>query len=447
MKEQLETEAIKKYKKDRKRVMALGYKDIKTEDYHKMVADEQKDLELIEKQFVLVCFITLDDPVRGEEAIKAVRDCKKASINIAVISGDSSEATKAVAKDTGILCDFDENSASQVLLEGQEFRSKIGGIVTHSRKSRWGKDYVKNEVAFREIIKDLKVLSCASAEDKYLLVTGLKNEGFVVGVTGISPADTKSLLKADVGFTLNELGSEVAKHSSDVILRNDSLKSVVSGIMWGRNLFTSIKKYMQFYLTFVIVIGFTILISTLVEGHIPFNLFHLLWMHILTEYFAMFALICNKPSYQTLLENTGSYEKRLLPHYVWRSIIMNSIYEIIVLSAVHHVGDRLIDSKTPFLFEEWNEENGIIFTVLFQILFYFQICNILMATNIKSYDFNFLKNIFSYTGLIILLMILVQTLLVTYGGELIQFTSLKLGTHLFTIIVGFSPLVWGTLIK
>lgn len=176
-------------------------------------------------------------------------------------------------------------------MEGQEFRNRVGGIVTHSRKTRWGKDYVKNEIAFREIIKDLKILSCASAEDKYLLVTGLKNEGFVVGVTGITPADTRALLKADVGFTLNELGSEVAKHSSDIILRNDSLKSIVSAIMWGRNLFTSIKRYAQFYLTFVLVLGGTVLISTLIEGHIPFNLFHLLWLHVISDFFSMFALI------------------------------------------------------------------------------------------------------------------------------------------------------------
>lgn len=122
-------------------------------------------------------------------------------------------------------------------------------------------------------------------------MTGLKNEGFVVGVTGISPADTKALLKADVGFSLNELGSEVAKHSSDIILRDDSLKSVVSAIMWGRNLYTNVKRYAQFYLTFVIVLAFTVLISTIVEGHIPFNIFHLLWLHIIAELFGMFALI------------------------------------------------------------------------------------------------------------------------------------------------------------
>jgi len=147
------------YKLNKLRVMALGYKDVKTEDYQKMIAEDSKDLELIEKHFVLLSLIVLDDPTRGPEVSVAVSDCKNAGINIKVVSGDSLEASKAVAKETGILCDFDEMCSTHVVLEGFEFRNKVGGIVTHSRKSRWGKDYVKNESAFREIIKDLKVLS------------------------------------------------------------------------------------------------------------------------------------------------------------------------------------------------------------------------------------------------------------------------------------------------
>ena len=139
-----------------------------------MQADDQKDLELIEKNFILVCLIALDDPTRGQEALKAVSNCRKAGVNIRVISGDSSEATKAVAKETGILWDFDEIWVSHVVLRGSDFRDKVGGIVTHSNKSKYVKDYVKNEAEFKELIKDLKVISWASPEDKYLLVTGLK---------------------------------------------------------------------------------------------------------------------------------------------------------------------------------------------------------------------------------------------------------------------------------
>lgn len=108
-----------------------------------MIADTHKDYELIEKQYVLVGLIVLDDPPRGKEVTEAVSDWKNAGINIKVITGDSSEAAKAIAKETSILCNFDEMYAKNVILEGHDFRNKIGGIITHSRKTRWGKDYIK----------------------------------------------------------------------------------------------------------------------------------------------------------------------------------------------------------------------------------------------------------------------------------------------------------------
>jgi Ca2+ transporting ATPase len=334
-----------------------------------------------------------------------------------------------------------------VLLEGQEFRSKIGGIITHSRKSRWGKDYVKNESMFRELIKDLKIISYAGSEEKYLLVTGLKNEGFVVGVTSTNPSDTKALLKADIAFTLDELGSEVTKHSSDVILSNDSLKSVVSGIMWGRNLFTNVKRYLQFYLTYVFVLTFVVLLGTLIEGNTPFSLFQLLWLHILTEFIALFALVRDRPSYETLLENSVNYDKKLLSYGMWRSIIMNGIYEIIVLSLVQYFGLQSFEEDNLNLFENWQQDEGMTFTMMFQILFYFQICNILFAKNIKSYEYNFFGHLWGSTGLVILFITVVQVLIVSYSEPVLKFPNLDIYSHVFTLFLGLSPLLWGTIVK
>lgn len=132
---------------------------------------------------------------------------------------------------------------------------------------------------------------------------------------------------------------------------------------------------------------------------------------------------------------------------MWRSIILNSIYEIIVLCVVHHVGDILLENNSKYLLEEWNEDSGLIFTVLFQIFFYFQICNILLARNIKSYEFNFMKGAWSTTLLIIILMVIIQSAMVIYGGAILKFTPLNMPLHIFTVFVGFTPLLWGTIMK
>lgn len=102
-KEHLETDIILKYKEKRLRVLALGYKDVKKKDYENILSDENNDLELIEKQFILLCLVVLDDPLRGHDVSLAVSDLKNAGINIKVISSDSLEATKAVSREVGIL--------------------------------------------------------------------------------------------------------------------------------------------------------------------------------------------------------------------------------------------------------------------------------------------------------------------------------------------------------
>ena len=328
-------------------------------------------------------------------------------------------------------------------MEGFEFRTKVGGIITHSRKTRFGKDYVKNEAAFREIIKDMKVLAWASSEDKYLLVTGLKNEGFVIGVTGINPADTKSLLKADVGFSLNELGSEVAKHSSDIILKDDSLASFVSAIMWGRNLYTGVKRYAQYYVTFILVLSFTILISVLVQGHIPLHISHLLLLYLLSDPFAMHCLIKDKPSSTMLLENYNSSQKKLFTPTMFKTIFLNSWYQIVVLAVVGFETDRLLNWKSYNWFGNYDRTEGIMFSIIFQILFYFQISTIVLSRNVKSFEFDVVKGIYN-NSFRFLLVIVADVLTVTYGESFLQFAPLSIKLHIFTAWVGLSPLLWLT---
>lgn len=126
---------------------------------------------------------------------------------------------------------------------------------------------------------------------------------------------------------------------------------------------------------------------------------------------------------------------------------MNSLYQSVVLWIIQHCGDIFMNSPNIFVLQDWDERNCMIFTILFQIFFYFQICNILLARNVKSYEFNFMTGAWSYTLLIIVLMIIIQILLVNFGGIFVKFVQLDIYIHLFTIVVGFSPLIWGTFVK
>ena len=78
-------------------------------------------------------------------------------------------------------------------------------------------------------MKDLKVLAQSTPEDKYILVTGLKQMEEIVAVTGDGTNDAPALKKADIGFAM-DTGSEVAKDAAGIILLDDNFASIVTTI-------------------------------------------------------------------------------------------------------------------------------------------------------------------------------------------------------------------------
>jgi Ca2+ transporting ATPase len=123
----------------------------------------------------------------------------------------------------------------------------VGGIVSKvDSESGTRIDNVGNRRAFREVTKKLRVLARATPEDKYLLVTGLRDEGAVVAVTGDGTNDAPALNKADVGFAMGISGTDVARHASDIVLTNDNFCSIITAIKYGRNIYDGVRKFLQF---------------------------------------------------------------------------------------------------------------------------------------------------------------------------------------------------------
>jgi P-type E1-E2 ATPase len=128
---------------------------------------------------------------------------------------------------------------------------------------------VKNLQEFLYFWKTLKVLARSRPEDKYLLVTGLKEIGEVVAVTGDGTNDASALKKADVGFAMGISGTDVAKQAADIILMDDNFASIVKACMWGRNIYDNIRKFLQFQLTVNVVALVTAFIGSCILVESP----------------------------------------------------------------------------------------------------------------------------------------------------------------------------------
>lgn len=136
----------------------------------------------------------------------------------------------------------------------------------------------------------------STPEDKYLLATGLINEGHVVAVTGDGTNDAAALNKADVGFAMGIAGTEVAKDAADIILLDDNFGSIIVAIKWGRNIYNSIRKFIQFQLTVNIVAMFMAFLGGVVLGESPINSVQMLWVNLIMDTFASLALATEPPN-------------------------------------------------------------------------------------------------------------------------------------------------------
>jgi len=170
-----------------------------------------------------------------------------------MVTGDNKITAMAIAKECNII-NAQTGIDNDSVLEGPEFYERMGGLYCKNCKNdspcecppKLLNEGVKNAAAFKQIWKSLRVLARSRPEDKYLLVTGLKELGDIVAVTGDGTNDAPALKKADVGFAMGITGTDVAKHAADIIVMDDNFASIVKACMWGRNIYDNIRKFLQF---------------------------------------------------------------------------------------------------------------------------------------------------------------------------------------------------------
>lgn len=212
--------------------------------------------EIEKSGLTLFCLLGIKDIVR-REVPDAVKDCEKAGIKVRMVTGDNKITARAIASECHIF------RAGDLVMEGVEFIKEVGGIVCKKCRSELCEcprdkktakekncevrvDTVANGAKFDEIVPRLSVLARSRPEDKYALVTGLIERKHVVAVTGDGTNDAPALKKADVGFAMGIAGTEIAREAAAIILLDDNFSSIVKAVLWGRNIYDSIRKFLQF---------------------------------------------------------------------------------------------------------------------------------------------------------------------------------------------------------
>ena len=233
----------------------------------------------------------------------AVKVCQSAGITVRMVTGDNIHTARHIARECGIL------TGEGLALEGPAFRAMP-------------------EEELAEMLPQLQVLARSSPEDKLVLVSALKKQGEVVAVTGDGTNDAPALKESDVGLAMGIAGTEVAKEAADIVIMDDNFSSIVKSVLWGRSVFCSIRKFLQFQLTVNFVALVVAFVGAVAGGRIPLNVLQLLWVNLIMDTMGALALATEDPDPALLDDRPHGRDEPLITRKMWKHILVQGFYQL-----------------------------------------------------------------------------------------------------------------------
>lgn len=364
---------IEKYASQGYRTLCLSYRDVdcSADEISKWSDDD------VEMDLTCVAIVGIEDPVR-KEVPGAIKLCHRAGIVVRMVTGDNISTARSIAGKCGII----QPNDGSLVIEGLEFRTRVldgnGNII---------------QAEFDRIWPLLRVMARSSPKDKYTLVTGLMQSNLmpygpqIVAVTGDGTNDAPALKKANVGFAMGISGTAVSKDASDIILMDDNFTSIVNAIKWGRNVYDSISKFLQFQLTVnVVAIALAFLGAVILEQS-PLSAVQMLWVNLIMDSFASLALATEAPTPSLLERRPYPKTKPLLSKLMTKHIIGQSSYQLIVLLAMTFAGDKIFNipsGRYSDLPEDQKDKPTQHMTLIFNTFVWMQLFNELNCRKIHD---------------------------------------------------------------
>ena len=437
-------DAIVKYAKQSLRTIGIAYKYVDSID--STVKNSKGVLRDEESGFTLVGICGIKDVIR-KEVPDSVAKCNGAGITVKMVTGDNRITARAIAKECNIINpnepDDDDNGR---VMEGPEFYKLIGGLKQEEPKKKGDPpvETIINGQNFDKIYKKLAVLARSRPEDKYAMVVGLRERGHIVAVTGDGTNDAPALSKANVGFAMGITGTQVAKQAAAIMLMDDNFSSIVSAVKWGRNIYDSIRKFLQFQLTVNVVAVIITFISAAVTQEAILSAVQMLWVNMIMDTLASLALATEPPTEALLMRKPNRADDYIISKKMAKHIFGHSVLQVGVMMLFLFVGpsflpdeitedDNLViirDGRRWVRFglisvvpeaERWPKPNdkdpSRHYTFNFNVFVMLQIFNFLNARKIDD-EYNVFKGIFStyFFPVIVSIIFFLQVLIVTIGS-------------------------------
>ncbi|XP_039724950.1 plasma membrane calcium-transporting ATPase 1 isoform X1 [Pteropus medius] len=383
-----------------------------------------------------IAVVGIEDPVRPEVP-DAIKKCQRAGITVRMVTGDNINTARAIATKCGIL----HPGEDFLCLEGKDFNRRIRNEKGEIEQERIDKIWPK-----------LRVLARSSPTDKHTLVKGIidstvSDQRQVVAVTGDGTNDGPALKKADVGFAMGIAGTDVAKEASDIILTDDNFTSIVKAVMWGRNVYDSISKFLQFQLTVNVVAVIVAFTGACITQDSPLKAVQMLWVNLIMDTLASLALATEPPTESLLLRKPYGRNKPLISRTMMKNILGHAFYQLVVVFTLLFAGEKFFDidsGRNAPLHAPPSEH----YTIVFNTFVLMQLFNEINARKIHG-ERNVFEGIFNNAIFctIVLGTFVVQIIIVQFGGKPFSCSELSIEQWLWSIFLGMGTLLWGQLIS
>lgn len=400
------------------RTLAFAYKKVETSIMRTSRTSTAEVVALLDaNDLQLQAIAAIADPIRPDVPA-AVQECRHAGIEVKVVTGDTAATALEIGKQIGVFEDEPENIGADGSLTSLDQQMITG--------EQW--EALSDEEAY-ERAKDIRVMSRARPTDKQRLVAMLQKRGEVVAVTGDGTNDAPALHYAHVGLSLGS-GTSVAKEASDMTLLDDSFKSIANAVMWGRSLYRNLQRFLFFQLVVNVAALLLVLGGSVIGTEMPLTVTQILWVNLIMDTFAALALASLPPSHEVMKEKPRKASDFIINKSIGFGILFCGIVFFLVMFALLVYCERRGKGGVDV------HELTMFFTTFVMIQFW----NLFNAKALMSHHTAFRHFLKDRGMILVLVLVLVgQWIIVTFGGEMFRTTPLSL--HEWLLIIGSTSVV------
>ena len=400
------------------RTLAFAYKKIEASIMRTSRTSTAEVVALLDaNDLQLQAIAAIADPIRPDVPA-AVQECRHAGIEVKVVTGDTAATALEIGKQIGVFEDEPENIGADGSLTSLDQQMITG--------EQW--EALSDDEAY-ERAKDIRVMSRARPTDKQRLVAMLQKRGEVVAVTGDGTNDAPALHYAHVGLSLGS-GTSVAKEASDMTLLDDSFKSIANAVMWGRSLYRNLQRFLFFQLVVNVAALLLVLGGSVIGTEMPLTVTQILWVNLIMDTFAALALASLPPSHEVMKDKPRKASDFIINKSIGFGILFCGIVFFLVMFALLVYCERRGKGGVDV------HELTMFFTTFVMIQFW----NLFNAKALMSHHTAFRHFLKDKGMILVLVLVLVgQWIIVTFGGEMFRTTPLSL--HEWLLIIGSTSVV------